>query len=354
MLNIGLVNHYGDNLIIVARCGGPQDGIFKNLKNNGIVSDIIPICSGLTDIHNSDDIKTMVVEYYTSKLLEKGKTIDDIDEVYVSSDLFNSFGIFLSLIDKKYRFVEPNDSYKESDWMYDYPYKKGLASIEYCKIQKEYSVLSGKKYPLDTIYLNKKNYVEGADFYDSSWYDRIPENVKSQLVKSFNFEMIDKKNVQLVIENSIGYISGITKNNPVAIYQIIIDLFCDKKHHNVLVKPHPYSSSEMMDLNNYPGSRMFDRMIPIEILCIANVKIDDAFTITSTGLSKISHVVNNSLQLGQEFLNYSLILPYIYTYAKIAISKGMNKLIHNVTSENNFSSNISYMFPSLKVEQCQA
>ena len=292
-----------------------KEGVFSKILI-GKINEIGDFCESEKSL--LEKIKT----YYDELFNRNSIDLQNISAILLWADVENLFSIYLSSKEIKHILVETEFQQFEIDSRYSVNVRFLHYNKAYESLHRKYFALCGESggniyrilYRNNDIKINERD--EGYNF-DQHFFelDRLD---KETLIKCFELDGIDIENFNIFLLNSAGYtipLTHLSKGNYYLVYQLIVDYLCEG---NIYVKDHPHTHDYGFE-RAFVENRRLAGIIPIEFFTlIKNFKINNIYSINSTGGDKVNRYAQKVVKLGNCFLSEFQSLHKLYAAFSIA------------------------------------
>ena len=159
-------------------------------------------CNYIYGITDRTELIHELNSFFKKILAENKINLDNINTIYVQSDVYDPFAMYLTLNNYNFHILESGINLLNDKYRYEVEYASGHTSREYYCLQKETGVLCGEGHDCIPYGINGFDYINA--------YKKLNECDKSNILRCFNISSIDiSSDSQYLIQNSPGWISVI-------------------------------------------------------------------------------------------------------------------------------------------------
>lgn len=339
LIQIRFLIHPDKKAILLANNIYGKSELFKKIVNHKIFDECYEfngrIAYKLTGYTN---VLHTIQEYYSnilSKTNEKG-----IYEIYTGCDVSNSFAIYLTCNNVRYTTVELNPHQLSYKFRIDSGINLKFYTKEFHNIQKYLGVIDGSSKCSKNIYYYHSGVSEKQKSSLNYWdfdnnLEKIPFNVKNEIIKAFNIPTDSLKGVTLLLTNSSGYSSANTQMPfPyfLSVYQLMIDLFSPNA--KICIKAHPNDNYSKF-AEYFPNAVILDNSCPIELYSLVpGFKLDTVITGSTSGNGKIEKYINKTIVSGYPIFRYAKVLVELFIVGELLKKLKITKIHQDFTNDS--------------------
>ena len=292
-----------------------QEGVFSNILI-GKVKDDIRFCE------NENDLLKKIIMFYDELFQVNSIDLKSISTFLLWADVENLFSIYLSAKGINHFLAEIHLGQFQLDDRYNVNVRYLNYSKSYENLHRKYYALCGEKgekihrilYGSEDVTISDKDEIYNFDRH----FFEIGETDRNIILKCFDLNQLNVDNLNIFLLNSAGYtipLTHLTKEKYYLPYKLIIDYL---KEEDIYVKDHPQTHDYGFE-SAFVENRRLAGIIPIEFFTlIKNFKINNIYSINSTGGDKVNRYAQKVVKLGNCILSEFQSLHKLYAAFSIA------------------------------------